>query len=162
MTDGSAKNNWSGAAEPALSALALMLVAPGVARAEVETFKGEYTVSYLGLTIARSTFESRFEDGKFSGRGYGCQRAGIAVIFDRTKGRSSASPAASPATVPNQTPSAWTTPKQAEADGRSAEIPGRRCGQQANVPPLKKLRAVRPAEARRPRRRASPIRCRPA
>jgi hypothetical protein len=74
----------------ALSALALMLAAPGAARAEVETFKGEYTVSYLGLTIARSTFESRFENGKFSVEGR-VASAGIAEIFDRTKGRSSAS-----------------------------------------------------------------------
>lgn len=74
----------------ALSALALMLAAPGAALAEVETFKGEYTVSYLGLTIARSTFESRFENGKFSVEGT-VASAGIAEIFDRTKGKSSAS-----------------------------------------------------------------------
>ena len=73
-------------------ALALSLAMPGAApaRAEVETFKGEYTVSYLGLTIARSTFESRFEDGKFSVEGT-VSSAGIAQIFDSTKGKSSAS-----------------------------------------------------------------------
>ncbi|PSJ50499.1 DUF3108 domain-containing protein [Kumtagia ephedrae] len=71
-------------------ALALGIAAAAPAQAEVETFKGEYTVSYLGLTIARSTFDSRFENGRFSLQGT-VSSAGIADIFGRTRGTASAS-----------------------------------------------------------------------
>ncbi|MDQ6432636.1 DUF3108 domain-containing protein [Mesorhizobium sp. LHD-90] len=74
----------------AVLALSLGMTGAAPARAEVETFKGEYTVSFLGFTIARSTFESRFEGEKFSVEG-SVSSAGIAEIFDSTKGKGSAS-----------------------------------------------------------------------
>jgi hypothetical protein len=60
------------------------------AKAETETFDGEYVISYLGFTVARSTFHSTFEGGKFKIDG-SVSSAGIAQIFDRTKGISTSS-----------------------------------------------------------------------
>jgi hypothetical protein len=60
------------------------------AHAELETFKGEYTVYYLGLPIARSTFDSRVGSDAFSVKGT-VSSAGIATIFDSTKGIATAS-----------------------------------------------------------------------
>ncbi|MEQ1953706.1 DUF3108 domain-containing protein [Mesorhizobium yinganensis] len=90
QTKNGAAGLWAGRTGPVALALLLAMPAAAPARSEVETFKGEYTVSYLGLTIARSTFESRFENGKFAVEGT-VASAGIAEIFDRTKGNSSAS-----------------------------------------------------------------------
>lgn len=59
-------------AEPALSA-------------EKQTFRGNYTVSILGLTIARSTFNSTFDGNRFSIRG-SLKSAGLARLFDDTTG----------------------------------------------------------------------------
>ncbi len=71
-------------------AIAGTLSAMPAVHAEGETFKGEYTVSYLGLTIAKSTFDSRIDDAGFSVAGT-VSSAGLAKIFDSTKGTASAS-----------------------------------------------------------------------
>ncbi|RUY16195.1 DUF3108 domain-containing protein, partial [Mesorhizobium sp. M7A.F.Ca.CA.001.08.2.1] len=49
-------------------AFAAMLAAalPSAASAaSPQSFKGEYTVSFLGLSIAKSTFSSRYENGAY-------------------------------------------------------------------------------------------------
>jgi hypothetical protein len=77
----------------ALILSAAILAAPGgtgAAPAGVETFSGDYVVSYLGLTIARSTFSSRFENGKFSVGGT-VSSAGIAELIGSVRGTATAS-----------------------------------------------------------------------
>ena len=53
--------------------------------ASPQSFKGEYTVSFLGLSIARSTFSSRYQDGTYSIDGT-VSAAGLAKLFDDTQG----------------------------------------------------------------------------
>lgn len=60
------------------------------AAASGQTYSGEYVVSYLGFTVARTTFRTRIEGDRFAIDG-SVASAGIAQIFDRTKGTSSAS-----------------------------------------------------------------------
>ena len=50
-----------------------------------QTFSGEYTVSYLGLPIARSRFDTTVEKGAFSAKG-SLASAGLAQLFDSTRG----------------------------------------------------------------------------
>jgi hypothetical protein len=73
------------------AALATVLAAASSApaHAELETFKGEYTVYYLGLPIARSSFDSQVGSDAFSVKGI-VSSAGIATIFDSTKGTATA------------------------------------------------------------------------
>lgn len=82
------------AARPALRTIAAPLAALAALAlatpAGAEVFEGDYTVTFLGLTVARSTVQSRIEDGKFSIDGT-MSSAGIAALFDRTKGTASAS-----------------------------------------------------------------------
>lgn len=121
---------------PIALVLSLAMPAAAPARAEVETFKGEYIVSYLGLTIARSTFESRFENGKFSVEGT-VASAGIAEIFDRTKGRSSASGGfAGDRTQPDAFRMDYTEGKRKQMT--ALKFRGGDVVSTENVPPLKK------------------------
>jgi hypothetical protein len=60
------------------------------AHAELESFRGQYTVYYLGLPIARSAFDSQVGSDRFSVKGT-VSSAGIATIFDSTKGTATAS-----------------------------------------------------------------------
>ncbi|HEY4192399.1 MAG TPA: DUF3108 domain-containing protein [Mesorhizobium sp.] len=48
-------------------------------------FRGDYTVSFLGLSVARATFESRYENDAYSIHGT-VSSAGLAQLFDDTKG----------------------------------------------------------------------------
>lgn len=73
-----------------LLAAPILAASGAVAPAGAETFSGDYTVSYLGLPLARSTFDSRIEDGKFSIEGT-VASAGVADIFGRTRGTASSS-----------------------------------------------------------------------
>jgi len=66
----------------ALGAIALAWAPPALAE---ETFSGEYAISFLGLTIARSTFSSRFDGAEFNVKGT-VRAAGLAVLFDDTQG----------------------------------------------------------------------------
>ncbi len=58
--------------------------------AAAQSFRSEYTISFLGLTLARSKFDSSFDGDRFRLRG-SMSSAGIAQIFDDTKGTVSAS-----------------------------------------------------------------------
>lgn len=70
-------------------AAGLLVTAPALA-AEPQTFSGDYTVSYLGLTVARSTFSSAFDRGSFTVKGT-MASAGFGRFFDDTDGTVSAS-----------------------------------------------------------------------
>lgn len=50
-----------------------------------QSFRGEYTVSFLGLPIARAAFQSRYDGGAYRIDG-SVSSAGLAQIFDDTKG----------------------------------------------------------------------------
>ncbi|TIV69074.1 MAG: DUF3108 domain-containing protein, partial [Mesorhizobium sp.] len=50
-----------------------------------QSFKGEYTVSYLGLSIARATFSSRYVGDTYAINGT-VSAAGLGRLFDDTKG----------------------------------------------------------------------------
>jgi hypothetical protein len=76
-------------ARPLAVLLAASLPLPAAAE-RVRTYSGEYVVSYLGFTVARSTFRTRIEGDSFAIDGT-VASAGIAQIFDRTRGTSSAS-----------------------------------------------------------------------
>jgi hypothetical protein len=58
--------------------------------ADRQDFRGEYTVSFLGLAIAKATFESRYENNAYAIHG-GVSSAGLARIFDDTRGTISTS-----------------------------------------------------------------------
>jgi hypothetical protein len=66
-------------------ALALACAAAPVRAAAPGSFRGEYTVSYLGLSLARAAFSSRYADGVYSIDG-SVSSAGLATIFDDTRG----------------------------------------------------------------------------
>ena len=66
--------------------LALVLAAAASAaaqRAGAESFHGDYTVSFLGLSIARSSFDSSYKGGVYTIRG-SVSSAGLATLFDDT------------------------------------------------------------------------------
>ncbi|UVK40269.1 DUF3108 domain-containing protein [Mesorhizobium sp. AR10] len=50
-----------------------------------QSFKGEYTVSILGLSVARATFSSHYEGNTYSIDG-SVSSAGLAKLFDDTQG----------------------------------------------------------------------------
>ena len=68
-----------------LAATVALAAASTASAAGPETFKGEYTVSYLGLTIARSSFSSRYDGDSYTIDG-SVSSAGLAALFDDTKG----------------------------------------------------------------------------
>jgi len=72
-------------AVPAAAAATALFTSLSAGTATAASFRSEYTVSYLGLTIARSRFDSTFDGDRFSVSG-SMSSAGIAQIFDDTKG----------------------------------------------------------------------------
>lgn len=73
------------AATFALSACGLVPVQSRAQAASPQTFQGDYTVSYLGLPVARASFRSRYDGNGYSIDG-SVTSAGLARIFDDTKG----------------------------------------------------------------------------
>lgn len=70
---------------------ALAAALPGAAGAAgPEAFRGDYTVSFLGLTVARASFSSRYEGDGYAIAG-SVAAAGLARLFDDTKGTVTAS-----------------------------------------------------------------------
>lgn len=65
--------------------LAATLAAAVPHTAAAQSFQGEYTVSFLGLSVARATFASRYADKTYSING-SVSTAGLARIFDDTRG----------------------------------------------------------------------------
>lgn len=59
------------------------------ATAEPTLYRGEYSLSFLGLTMARASFDSRIDSDTYSIRG-SVTSAGLGAIFDDTKGTVSA------------------------------------------------------------------------
>ncbi|RUT82599.1 DUF3108 domain-containing protein, partial [Mesorhizobium sp. M7A.T.Ca.US.000.02.2.1] len=53
----------------ALVAMLAIALPSAASAASPQSFKGEYTVSFLGLSIAKSTFSSRYENGAYAIQG---------------------------------------------------------------------------------------------
>ena len=70
--------------------LAALLGAAPANAAEAQTFSGDYTVSFLGFTVARSNFSSRFDGATFQVEGT-VESAGFGRFFDDTDGTVSTS-----------------------------------------------------------------------
>ncbi len=81
---------WQRICRPTSIAAVVLAGMSPAPEAHAANFRGEYTVSYFGLTIAKSTFDSRIDDAGFSVDGT-VSSAGLAKIFDSTKGAASAS-----------------------------------------------------------------------
>jgi hypothetical protein len=66
--------------------LAASIASPPAAQAADDTpYRGEFILSYLGLTIARANFDSRVDATSYAITG-SVSSAGLAVLFDDTKG----------------------------------------------------------------------------
>lgn len=123
---------------------ACLLFSAGAANA-AETYTGEYTVSYLGLPIARSTFTSTFNGDQVRISG-SVSSAGIAKIFDSTTGSSSFAGRIGPQGV---IPAAFNTSyKSGKKSQRTAiTFAEGNVVKTVNVPPTKKRRRWIPLRA---------------
>lgn len=77
----------------ALAALLLLLSPPfdeTADAASAQRFRGDYTLSFLGFTVARATFESRFENESYAVEG-SVSASGLAALFYDTSGTIEAS-----------------------------------------------------------------------
>lgn len=122
------------------SLVGLAMVAPALPVAASEagpaSFRSEYSVSLLGLTVARSSFASAFNGDKFSVRG-SVASAGLAQIFDNTKGTISSSGRFSGQRPrPENFASDYVSGKKAQKT--NIRFSGGNVANTVNVPPLKK------------------------
>lgn len=70
----------------ALAPLALALaLLPSVAPAAQQTFRGDYSLSFLGIPLARANFDSSYDGGTYAISGK-VSSAGLGAIFDDTRG----------------------------------------------------------------------------
>jgi hypothetical protein len=118
------------------AAAALLAIVIAASPAAAETYRGEYTLSFLGLTVARVNFDSRIDDESYSIEGT-VASAGLAQLFDDTRGTLTAS---------GNFSDAATRPEKFRADyvsgGKKGLVDIRFAGgdvsKTVNVPPLKK------------------------
>ena len=68
-----------------LASLLLAAATAAPAAAETRSFRADYSVTLLGLPVAKARFDSPFDGGRFSIEG-SMSSSGIARIFDDTKG----------------------------------------------------------------------------
>ena len=73
-----------------LAATVIVAASPPAHAAGPQSFVGEYTVSFLGIPVAKSSFQSRYEGDAYSISG-SVSTAGLAQIFDDTHGTISTS-----------------------------------------------------------------------
>lgn len=74
---------------PLFALAGLALISPSQAIAGATLYRGEYALSFLGLTLARADFDSRIDSNTYSING-SVKSAGLGAIFDDTKGTLSA------------------------------------------------------------------------
>lgn len=119
-------------------AFAAILAGAGAAAAEARTYHGEYTLSFLGLTVARMDFANRVDEDSYSIKGK-VASAGLGQLFDDTRGTLSAS---------GRFTDKETRPEMFRADYVSGKKPTMvdirfadgGVAKTTNVPPLKKRR----------------------
>ncbi|RJG43834.1 MULTISPECIES: DUF3108 domain-containing protein [unclassified Mesorhizobium] len=116
--------------------IVLALAGLSIGDAAAQAFRSEYTVSLLGFTIARSSFDSSFQGDKFSVRGT-VASAGLAQIFDSTKGSISSSGRFS---GNDPRPAAYVTDYTSGRKKQKTQISfaGGNVAKTVNIPPLKK------------------------
>jgi hypothetical protein len=69
--------------------VALVVTVPAPRKEGLQSFTGVYSVTFLGIPVAHSTFNSTFKDNSFSVKGV-LSAAGLAQLFDDTQGSVSA------------------------------------------------------------------------
>lgn len=69
---------------------ALVVTVPATGKQGDYSFAGDYSITFLGLPVASSTFNSTFKDGAYSVKG-AFSASGLARLFDDTKGSISSS-----------------------------------------------------------------------
>jgi hypothetical protein len=69
--------------------VALVVTVPASRKEGLQSFRGDYSVTFLGIPVAHSTFNSTFEGNSFSVKGV-LSAAGLAQLFDDTQGSVSA------------------------------------------------------------------------
>ena len=113
-----------------------MLAMTVSALAEPQLYRGEFTLSYLGLTVARTSFESRVDDSSYAIKG-NISSAGLAAIFDDTKGTLTATGSFSgTSTLPSRFRADYTSGKKATVV--DILFSGGNVTKTTNIPPLKK------------------------
>lgn len=120
-----------------LPALAAVLpTASASAQGGAGSFQSEYSLSVLGLTVARSSFSSTFKGDRFSVRG-SIASAGLARIFDSTRGTIAASGRFS---GQRPRPESFASDYVSGRKAQKTEISfsGGNVARTVNVPPLKK------------------------
>ena len=71
-------------------AFGAIVAGAGAAAAEARVYRGEYTLSFLGVTVARMDFDNRVDEDSYSVKGR-VASAGLGQLFDDTSGTLSAS-----------------------------------------------------------------------
>lgn len=113
-----------------------ILLAAAPASAEPRLYRGDYSLSYLGLTVARTSFESRVDENSYSIKG-SVSSAGLAAIFDDTKGTLSATGTFSgERTLPGRFRADYTSGKKATVV--DILFSGGNVTKTTNIPPLRK------------------------
>ncbi|WP_394887274.1 DUF3108 domain-containing protein [Mesorhizobium sp. AaZ16] len=116
--------------------IALVVTVPAPRKGGLQSFTGDYSVTFLGIPVARSTFNSTFEGNSFSVKGV-LSAAGLAQIFDDTQGSvSAAGRFAGNRTQPTAFRVDYTEGKKSKMT--SIRFKGGAVARTENVPPLKK------------------------
>ncbi|MBA3446994.1 MAG: DUF3108 domain-containing protein [Pseudaminobacter sp.] len=116
--------------------VALVVTVPAPRKEGLQSFGGDYSVSFLGIPVASSTFNSTFEGDSFSVKGV-LSAAGLAQLFDDTQGSmSSAGRFAGDTTQPTAFRVDYTEGKKSKMT--SIRFKGGAVTKAENVPPLKK------------------------
>jgi hypothetical protein len=114
----------------------LVATVPAPRKEGTQSFSGEYSVSFLGIPVAHSSFNSTFEKNSFSVKGV-VSSAGLAKLFDRTQGSvSSAGRFADKVTQPAAFRVDYTEGKKSKMT--AIRFSGGTVTRTENVPPLKK------------------------
>ena len=121
---------------PRIAPVLLATLVAASPAAAAQSFTGEYAVSFLGFTVARSTFDSTFGNDTFSVKGR-VASAGLAELFDSTRGTISSTGRFDGKTTQ---PSAFRVDYTEGAKSQTTAIRfrGGAVTKTVNVPPLKK------------------------
>lgn len=115
---------------------ALVMTVPAAGREEAQSFSADYSVTFLGIPVAHSRFNSTFDSNSFSVKGV-ASMGGLAQLFDDTQGSMSAAGGfAGDRTQPTTFRVDYTEGKKSKRT--SIRFKGGSVTKTENVPPLKK------------------------
>jgi hypothetical protein len=116
--------------------VALVVTVPAPRKEGLQSFTGAYSVTFLGIPVAHSTFNSTFKGDSFSVKGV-ASAAGLAQLFDDTQGSvSAAGRFAGDRTQPTAFRVDYTEGRKAKMT--SIRFKAGSVARTENVPPLKK------------------------